>query len=44
MDEFREFNEYSDLAKEYLIKKSIMKLLNSKNNINKIIEGNHYDN
>ena len=41
--EFYEFQEYSALAKEYLIKKSLMNLLNSKNNISKIIEGRYND-
>ena len=36
--EFAEFSDYSDLAKEYLIKKCLYKLINSKNNINKIVE------
>lgn len=39
IDEFCEFHNYSELAQEYLIKKNIMKLLNSKNNIRKVIEG-----
>ena len=34
-----EFADYSDLAKEYLIKKCLARLINNKNNIQKIVEG-----
>ena len=37
--EFVEFEDYSLDAREYLIKKSLLRLLNHKNNINKIVEG-----
>lgn len=37
--EYVEFSDYSDLAKEYLIKKSLARLINNKNNIRKIMEG-----
>ena len=38
IDEYAEFDEYKDLAKEYLIKKCLNRLLNNKNNIQKIVE------
>ena len=39
IDEYVEFADYSDLAKEYLIKKCLARLINNKNNIQKIVEG-----
>ncbi len=39
LNEFNEYDGYSDLAKEYLIKKSLLRLINNKNNISKIMEG-----
>ena len=39
IDEFVEFSDYSELAKEYLIKKCLARLINNKNNIQKIVEG-----
>lgn len=38
-NEYVEFSDYSDLAKEYLIKKCLARLINNKNNIRKIVEG-----
>lgn len=38
-DEFSEFNGYSDIAQEYLIKKSLYQLISHKYNIKKIIDG-----
>lgn len=38
-NEFPEFNQYSELAQEYLIKKCLFKLIKNKNNIKKIING-----
>lgn len=37
--EYAEFSDCSELAKEYLIKKCIARLINNKNNIRKIVEG-----
>lgn len=37
--EYSEFAEYKELAREYLIKKSLGRLINHKNNIQKIVEG-----
>lgn len=42
-DEFREFQNYEDLAQEYLIKKCLYKLIKNKNNIKKIVEGRKND-
>ena len=39
IDEYVEFSDYSELAKEYLIKKCLARLINNKNNIQKIVEG-----
>lgn len=39
IDEYVEFADYSELAKEYLIKKCLARLINNKNNIQKIVEG-----
>lgn len=39
IDEYVEFADYSGLAKEYLIKKCLARLINNKNNIRKIVEG-----
>lgn len=38
VNEYAEFSEYQDLAKEYLIKKCLCRLLNHKSNIQKIVE------
>jgi len=38
-DEYVEFADYTGLAKEYLIKKCLARLINNKNNIRKIVEG-----
>lgn len=38
VDEYVEFADYSGLAKEYLIKKCLARLINNKNNIQKILE------
>lgn len=39
ISEYVEFADYSGLAKEYLIKKCLARLINNKNNIQKIVEG-----
>ena len=38
-NEYAEFADYSEPAKEYLIKKCLNRLINNKNNIQKIVEG-----
>lgn len=39
IDEYFEFKQYDQLAQEYLIKKSLFRLLDKRNNIRKIISG-----
>ncbi|MBS6510077.1 MAG: hypothetical protein KH334_00060 [Clostridiales bacterium] len=39
IDEYVEFADYPERAKEYLIKKCLARLINNKNNIQKIVEG-----
>ncbi len=39
LSEFNEYDTYPDLAKEYLIKKNLLRLINNKTNISKIMEG-----
>ena len=38
IDEYAEFDEYKELAREYLIKKCLCRLINHKSNIQKIVE------
>lgn len=39
IDEYKEFSDYPENAKEYYIKKNLAKLINNKNNIKCIIDG-----